>query len=100
MKTRPSKKPRERTVRGWRNAPYRAVAVLKAKPGQAQQLLDFTMEVLPLIRQVEGLHKVEVSRSTSDPGLLVLYYWWETPGHSERYVKGPVYASIAPRLAS
>jgi quinol monooxygenase YgiN len=76
----------------------RATAILKAKSGQEQALLDFTLEVMPRIRKVDGLHKVEVSRSVSDPGRLLLYYWWDSPAHSQRYVSGPLYASLAPRL--
>ena len=100
MKAKQSKNPNEQTRKGQLNARYRAIAVLKAKPGQAQRLLDFALEVLPRIRKVKGLHKVEVNRSTTDPERLVLYYWWEKAGDSDRYVAGPVYASIAPRLAS
>jgi quinol monooxygenase YgiN len=80
------------------SAHYRAIVVLKAKPGQAQKLLDFTLEVLPQIRLVDGLQKLEINRSTTDPGELVLYYWWETPTHSQQYVAGPLYASIGPKL--
>ncbi|MBO0754354.1 MAG: antibiotic biosynthesis monooxygenase [Bradyrhizobiaceae bacterium] len=76
----------------------RAVAILKAKAGQEQVLVDFTLQSLASIRNVDGLRKVEVSRSLSDPGQLVLYYWWESSGHSERYLAGPVFASIAPGL--
>jgi hypothetical protein len=28
----------------------------------------------------------------------MLYYWWDSPAHSERYVAGALYASIASRL--
>jgi hypothetical protein len=52
----------------------RAVAVLKAKAGQEQVLVAFTLGTLASIRNVDGLRKVEVSRSLSDPGQLVLYY--------------------------
>jgi quinol monooxygenase YgiN len=76
----------------------RAVATLKAKAGQEQALVDFIAESLASIRDVDGLLKVEVSRSISDPGQLVLYYWWESSGHSERYLAGPVFARIAPAL--
>lgn len=76
----------------------RAVAILKAKVGQEQALVDFTLESLASIRNVDGLYKVEVSRSLSDPGQLVLYYWWASSGHSERYLAGPVFARIAPAL--
>jgi hypothetical protein len=34
----------------------------------------------------------------SDPGRLILYYWWESPRHSDRYLAGPVYAKVAPGL--
>jgi quinol monooxygenase YgiN len=81
-------------------ARYRAVAVLKSKPGRGPELIDFTVEVVPQIRRVEGLSKFEVNRSLTEPERLVLYYWWESPEHSRRYVAGPVYASIAPRLAA
>ena len=76
----------------------RVAAVLKAKSGQEQALLDFTLEVMPQIRRVDGLHKIEVSRSITDPGRLLLYYWWDSPAHSQRYVGGPLYSKIAPRL--
>jgi hypothetical protein len=56
----------------------RAVAILRAKAGKEQALVDFTLESLALIRSVEGLHKVEVSRSLSDPRQLVLCYWWDS----------------------
>lgn len=75
----------------------RAAAILKAKPGQEQALVDFTQEGMPQIRQVEGLHRVEVNRSVTDPGCLLRYYWWDSPAHSDHYVAGPVYATIAPR---
>jgi quinol monooxygenase YgiN len=76
----------------------RAVAILKAKAGQEQALVDFTLESLTAIRNVDGLYKVEFSRSISNPGQLVLYYWWESSGHSERYLAGPVFAQLAPAL--
>ena len=76
----------------------RAIAILKAKGGQEQALLDFTLSVLPEIKNVDGLRSVEVSQSMSDPGQLVLYYCWASPEASRRYVAGPVYAKIAPRL--
>jgi quinol monooxygenase YgiN len=77
---------------------FRAVAILKAKVGKEQALVDFTLESLALVRSVEGLHKVEVSRSLSDPRQVVLYYWWDSSGHSERYLAGPLFARIAPGL--
>jgi len=77
---------------------FRAVAVLKAREGREQELLDFTSAAAREIRKVDGLHKLEVSRSLADPGQLVLYYWWESPAYSQRYVAGPVYADIGPRL--
>jgi quinol monooxygenase YgiN len=77
---------------------FRAAAILKAKAGQEQALLDFTLGAMAIIRKVDGLHKVEVSQSVSDPGQLVLYYWWETTNHSELHVRGPVYSKISPRL--
>lgn len=80
------------------DVPFRAVAILKAKVGQEQALLDFTLQAMALIRKVDGLRKVEVSHSVSDPGRLVLYYWWESPGHSDCYLAGPVYAKVAPGL--
>jgi quinol monooxygenase YgiN len=82
------------------NAEYRAFALLKAKPGEAQALLEFTLEVLPEIRKVDGLQRMEVNRDIADPSHLVLLYWWQSPAHSQRYVAGPVYAAIAPRLKS
>ena len=81
-----------------KNQAWRAIAILKAKPGKEQELADYTLEVMPQIRKVDGLHKVEVNRSTSDPGQLVLYYWWESLAHSDAYVAGPTYAKIMPKL--
>ena len=77
---------------------YRAAAVLRAKSGQEEALVAFTLEVLPEIRKVDGLRRIEVSRSLSDRGQLLLYYWWDSPAHSARYVRSPLYAKIAPRL--
>jgi len=77
---------------------FRAIAVLKAKNGEEQALVDFTLNALSEIRQVEGLRAVEVSQSLTDPGRLMLYYHWASAEHSQRYVAGPVYAKIAPRL--
>ena len=79
--------------------PFRALAILTAKPGLEQALLDFTLDVAPEIRKVDGLRKLEISCSTAHPGQLLLYYWWDSPAHSERYVAGALYASIAPQLA-
>ena len=79
-------------------ARYRAVAILKAKSGQEEALLRFTLDVAPRIRAVEGLEKLEVNRAVGDPGRLVLYYWWASPGHSNRYVNGPLFAEIMPVL--
>jgi len=78
---------------------YRAIALLKAKPGQAQALVDLTLEVLPAIRAVEGLRHMEVNRDIADPNHLLLLYWWQSPAHSANYVAGPVYAAIMPRLS-
>jgi quinol monooxygenase YgiN len=80
------------------SARYRAMVMLKAKLGQEEALLRYTLEVAPRIRAVEGLEKLEVNRAVDDPGRLILYYWWESPGHSDRYVDGPVYADIMPTL--
>ena len=77
---------------------FRAVAILKAKEGSERALQDFTLDAAREIRGVEGLHRLEISRALSDPGQLFLYYWWESAAHSQRYVGGPVYAKIAPRL--
>ena len=79
-------------------ASFRAIAILKAKHGQEQALLDFTLSASREIRKVDGLRSVEVSVSVSDAGQFVLYYSWESAEHSERYVAGPVYAKIAPQL--
>lgn len=77
---------------------YRAIALLKAKPGQAQALVDLVLDVLPAIRAVEGLRRIEVNRDIADPNHLLLLYWWQSPAHSSSYVAGPVYAAIMPRL--
>jgi quinol monooxygenase YgiN len=77
----------------------RAVAILKARDGAEQALVDFALHVAPEIRAVEGLRRLEVSRELTEPGRLLLYYWWESSAHSQRYVAGPVYTRIAPRLA-
>jgi len=77
----------------------RAVAILKAHGGRERELRGFMAEVLPEIRRVAGLRKLEVSRSLSDPAQWMLYYWWDSPADSERYVAGTLYASIRPRLA-
>lgn len=76
---------------------YRAAAVLRAKSGQEEALVAFTQEVLPEICKVDGLRRIEVCRSLSDRQLL-LYHWWDSPADSERYVRRPPYAKIAPRL--
>ena len=81
------------------NPTCRAVAILKAYSGRERELRAFVAEVLPEIRRVAGLRKLEVSRSLSDPSQWMLYYWWDSPAHSERYVAGALYASIAPQLA-
>jgi quinol monooxygenase YgiN len=76
------------------NARYRAIVILRAKPGQEEALLSFTLGVAPRIRAAEGLEKLEVNRAVDEPGRLALYYWWESPGHSDRYVAGSIYAEI------
>ena len=76
----------------------RAVAILKAKRGLEQALLDFALEVAPEIRSVDGLRRLEISRSTVDSGELVLYYWWDSIAQSRSYVAGPLYLKIAPEL--
>ena len=81
------------------NPSFRAVAILKAYCGRERELHDFVAEVLPEIRRVAGLRKLEVSRSLSDPAQWMLYYWWDSPADSERYVAGALYESIAPQLA-
>ena len=77
---------------------WRAIAILKAKSGKEQELTDYTLEVMPMIRLVDGLLKVEVNRTAFDPGQLVLYYWWESLEHSDLYVAGPIYAKVMPKL--
>ena len=77
---------------------FRAIAILQAKGGEEQALLDFTLSALREIQNVDGLRSVEVVQSVSDPGQLVLYYRWESLEASARYVAGPAYAKIAPRL--
>jgi quinol monooxygenase YgiN len=79
-------------------APIRAVAVLTANPGQEQELADYVLSTLPQIRQAEGLDAVEFSRSLTDAGKMVLYYWWRSAAASERYIAGPIYAKIGPSL--
>ncbi|MGI8741561.1 MAG: putative quinol monooxygenase [Bryobacteraceae bacterium] len=73
---------------------FRAIVHLKAKPGQERAVLDLSLEMAPEIRRVDGLHRLEINRVLGDPSRLVLYYWWKTPAHSDRYVAGPVYASF------
>jgi len=77
---------------------FRAIAILTAKRGLEQALLDFTLDVAPEIREVDGLRRLEISRSTAHPGQLLLYYWWDSAAHSQRYVASPLYSSIAPHL--
>ncbi len=77
---------------------YRAIAILKAKHGEEDALLDLTLEVLPAIRKVEGLKRMEVNRELTDPSRLILLYWWQSPAHSERYVAGPIYDAIIRQL--
>lgn len=77
---------------------WRSIAILKAKPGKEQELQDYTLEIMPKIRMVDGLRKVEVNQSRSDPGSFILYYWWESLAHLYRYVSGPKYAKILPKL--
>lgn len=79
---------------------YRAIALLRAKPGHAQALVDLTLEVLPAIRAVEGLRHMELNRDLLDPHRLVLVYWWQSPAHSTNYIAGPVYAAIMPRVSA
>lgn len=79
-------------------APLRALAVLKSKPGRGPDLEAFTRSVLPQIRGVPGLIKVEFSRDLLDPEHFVLYYWWQSEEASKAYTAGPEFASIAPRL--
>lgn len=79
---------------------YRVVALLTAKAGKEQELLDFTLSVIDKIRDVDGLTKVEVNRDINSGGTVVLYYWWLSPEHSRRYVDGPVFASFADELFS
>jgi quinol monooxygenase YgiN len=78
---------------------FRAVAILKAHAGRERELRALLAQVLPKVRRVAGLRKLEVSRSLSDPAQWMLYYWWDSPAHSETYVAGALYASIAPQLA-
>ena len=78
--------------------PYRAVAILKSKPGSENALLQFTLSVAPRIRAVSGLAKLEINQAIDDPGRLVLNYWWVSPTHSEAYVAGALYAEIMPTL--
>lgn len=79
---------------------FRALALLTAKRGLEQALLDFTLDIAPEIREVDGLRKLEISRSTAHPGQLLLYYWWDSAAHSQRYVASPLYSRIAPQLQS
>jgi quinol monooxygenase YgiN len=81
-------------------APYRAIAILTAKPGSEDALREFTLSAAQRIRAVSGLVKLEISQAMNDPGRLVLYYWWVSPAHSAAYVSGPVYAAIMPTLKS
>jgi len=82
------------------NPTFRAVAILKAHSGREGELRAFVAEVLPEIRRVAGLRNLEVSQSLTDPAQWILYYWWDSPAASERYVAGALYAGIAPRLAA
>ena len=82
------------------NPTCRAVAILKAHSGRERELGAFVAEVLPEIRRVAGLRKLEVSRSLSDPAQWMLYYCWDSPADSEHYVAGALYAGIAPQLAA
>lgn len=79
-------------------ARYRATVLLKAKSGKEDALSHFTLDVAGRIRTVDGLEKLEVNQAIDEPGRLILYYWWASPGHSDRYVEGPLYAEIMPAL--
>jgi len=78
---------------------FRAVAILKAYSGRELELRALFGEVLPGIRRVAGLRKLELIRSFSDPTQWILYYWWDSPADSERNIAGELYAGLAPRLA-
>ena len=52
---------------------FRAVATLKAKRGLEEALVDFVLDAGNEIRSVEGLRRLEISRSAADPGQLLLY---------------------------
>lgn len=77
---------------------FRAVAILKAKRGLEQALLDFALDVGVEIRAVEGLRRLEISRSAADPGQLLLYYSWDSGAHSQRYLSSSLYARVAQQL--
>ena len=77
---------------------FRALAILKAKPGLEQALLDFALRVAGEIRGVDGLRRLEISCAVANPGQLLLYYWWDSSAHSQRYVSGPLYSRIARQL--
>ena len=81
------------------NPLFRAVAILKARRGREPELRSLVAEIVPEIRRVGGLRRLEVSRSLSDPAQWVLYYAWDSPGDTERYVSSALYANIAPQLA-
>ena len=81
------------------NPTCRAVAILKAYSGRERELRAFVAEVLPEIRRVAGLRKLEVSRSLSDPTRWILYYWWDSPADSERYMAGALYAAVVAKPA-
>ena len=55
-------------------ASYRALVLLTAQPGSEQALVNYTLEVAPQIRAVDGLEKLEVSQAVDAPAQLVLYY--------------------------
>lgn len=75
-------------------APYRAIAILREKPGFDGKLLDYTLSVMPQITKVAGVEKVEVNTVIDEPTCVILYYWWRSPEDLTAYTESDLYTEI------
>ena len=73
---------------------FRAIAILREKPGVDGKLLEYTKRVIPQIVQVAGVERVEVNTVTEDPRQVILYYSWRSPDDLTAYTESDLYKQI------
>lgn len=60
---------------------------MQAKPGRAEELRDFLISILPMIRSAEGCESVQLYQSEENPSKFIMIEVWESMDSHQASVK-------------